>query len=437
MPNDTLALQELTWPEIREQVTAVNPEFAKIIDSINPDKKYTVFVADYLFGDEILQRGEFYLPTKNGELVAFSSEFVSKNIKEKLSYNFGSNPAALVLDNSLELFLSLDDRVIPYSIISKGNIFGLWKILDRGTSYCPETFLWGLTAGARSLFMLPKISEASAHNRLKTTFNISEEKPQHLLEHWKTFKQIANNPIFKNPWKTRVLFFSKSWFEHLDDPSWQPFNYFLLNSAWQNSHYWRNQYIWDLVFSIIQKQRNLKPSPYTADTVKHLLALGTGAVPGFQPAQDDSLGPITQIQQAYAEIYRIGRYEPIIMQPAFWEGGNHDQPIYYSLQHPTSLEFSPKASRRATTISDLYDVYLLLKKYIEEILTHDFKIQTIPLYDVAKNTEFRFYHNKKSSYKDIKESEEIQKTDPVFMAAKDKFPKNSMFFNGCIQLVKK
>ena len=160
-------------------------------------------------------------------------------------------------------------------------------------------------------------------------------------------------------------------------------------------------------------------------------------MPGFQPAHDDSLGPITQIQQAYAEVYRIGRYEPIIMQPAFWEGENRNNPIYYSLQLPTSLEFSPKASRRATTISDLYDVNVLLKKYVAEIVSYDFKIQGTPLYDVAKNVDFSFYHNKKCNYKDIKESEDIQKTDPVFTAAKDRFPKNSVFFNGCVQLSKK
>src|SRR3990167_11373570 len=118
----------------------------------------------------------------------------------------------MVLHNALEMFITLEDRVIPFSINKPGNIFGLWRVLDRPNEEKlshTSVFIWNMTAGARSMFMLPKVSEALAHNKLKQGLGIGIDKPRDLLDHWKVFREIAKQPEFTEDWYVEVLFFSK------------------------------------------------------------------------------------------------------------------------------------------------------------------------------------------------------------------------------------
>ena len=367
-----VAVTAYTWHEIRDQVANVNPELAGLIDEINPDNNCKLYKARYIYGDHFLKNGELFLPGKEGGLVAFADSLVDTEIKQDLGYNLSTNPVTLVLHNSLEMFMTLEDRIVPFSINHPGDVFGLWRVLDR-----PQTdklshasiFMWDMTAGARSIFMLPKISESMAHNKLKQATRITTDKPRSLIDHWKVFKDIAQQPDFKEPWHTEVLYFSKDWFEKLNDPAWLKLRYDLLNKAWQGTEFWRNQFVWNLTFTRIQTLRKIKASSYIADIVKHILAISTGAIPGFKPATDNSLGPISTIQQAYLDHYDLKDYAPILMQVNQFKAKASvgETPAYYSLQFPTALELSPKTSGRSSAISDLYDIRALIEKYMKQI----------------------------------------------------------------------
>jgi hypothetical protein len=296
-----------------------------------------------------------------------------------------------------------------------------------------------MTAGARSLFLLPKISESASHNQLKKAFHLKTEKPTNLLDHWKIFKEITNHPAFGEKWETELLFFSREWFETLNDKSWLTFKSYLLGYAWNNSEFWRNQYTWDAIFSLIAKRKNMKPNPYHVDIVKHLFALGVGAVPGFQPAIDNSVAPISRLQDIYLNDYKLKNYAPIIMQPGFFSLKKASSPVYYSLQHHTSIEFSPKPSNRNSAITDLGGVSYLLEKYLAEIKAGNLNISATPLSILAEHGKFDFFHNNISSYETIMEAANISMEDSRFdnswRGKENKiFPKNSSFFNGCIRI---
>lgn len=435
-------MEELTWDQVRDDVMKVNPEFAAVVDRLSPSKEYTVFKATYPYGSEILKRGDLYVPNKEGELVSLKHHSISSHIRDSLDYNLDSNPVTLVLHNTLELFANLHDRTIPlYGLIPSGKLFGLWRIMSPNKSHQPR-FIWDMTAGARSIFMLPRISEVERHKKLKKVFHVSAEAPNKLMDHWQVFREISNHSNFHEPWNSVVLFFSKKWFEHLNEYSWLDFNRYLLKTVWEGSEFWRNEFFWDLIFSIIQKIKDIKPSPYVMDTVKYLFAIGTGDLPGFAPAIDSSAAPIKGIQEAYLDVYNLKKYTPIIMQPILFDLHNRQhRPIYYSLQFPNAVELGHKFRNRSSAITDLYEVKSLINKYLRELVSGQFKVEETPLYDFIKMGTYDYFHNNVGHYHGIKENKEIPVEDDNFLFnsrnGNDEFPITSSFVQGCIRISQK
>ena len=435
-----LAVAQLTWQEAREKTKKVNPEFTQLIDELNPGPDCKLYLARYPYGAQFLNSGEFFLPKREGGLIPFVDESIPSDLKESLSYNLNTNPVAMVLENSVEMFMTLEDRIIPFKLAIPGNIFGLWRVLDRpddGQLSHTSVFIWDMTAGARSLFMLPKISEALAHNKLKQALRIGAEKPRDLLDHWKIFREIAIGPEFAEPWHLELLFFSKDWFKRMLDPAWVRLRQYFFEASWRGTEFWRNQFVWNLTFSRIQSLRKIKASSYVADVVKHIFAIGTGAVPGFRPALDSSLAPIEGLQKAYIDHYELKHYAPIIMQPSAFDSQQIQTPVYYSLQYPTALELSPKTSGRSSAISDLYDIRALINKYVQQILEGGLNIEATPLYELARVISFDYYHNNVELYAGMKSSEELLQDDSAFKTIMDRFPgrefpKNSAFVKGII-----
>jgi hypothetical protein len=124
------SLEELTWSEVRKDFAKVNATGAKIIDELSPGKDYTLIKCRYPFGSEILQHdGMFCIPNKEGSVVPIASNQIPAVIREKLAYNFFSNPVSMILQNSAEMYMVIKDTTIPfYASIPPGKIFGTWFI---------------------------------------------------------------------------------------------------------------------------------------------------------------------------------------------------------------------------------------------------------------------------------------------------------------------
>lgn len=437
-------IKKLTWDDIRKVVTQINPEVANIIDSLSPSSKYTLYAIDYPFGSEIVKKGCLYLPSEGGILVPLTSSQISDTVREDLNYNFGSNPVTLILEKSVELFVMTEGQNAPllYGLIPAGAIISTSIILSRGISQHPA-FIWDLTAGTRSIFMLAKISKMAGFRRLKRAFHLQSDKPNKLIDHWDIFKELANQQAFGERWSTKLLAFSKKWFDHLDDTAWDKFHLYLLKSARHATEFSRNEFIWGLVFSFIQRYKHIKPNPYISDTVKHLLKIGVGAIPGMAPAIDEMGAPIRRLQEIFLDIYGLEDYGPIIMQPAYFNLYNDTRPVYYSLQYPNLLEFSPKGRENPSAIQELCEVRSLLAKYLEEICSGILNLDGIPLYDLTEKVKFNFFHSDSGPYYNINNSTEIPKDDPSFskLLCSEKqnlrFPFNSSFVRGCVRISRK
>lgn len=442
-----ISLQELTWQQVRQDVSVKNPELAAAIDSVNPDKTHTFFKLTSPYGTEIMKGGKLYLPNSHGEMVLWNDENIDTHIKESLAYNFGSNPVTLVLKNTVELFLDLQDRIIPfYGLVAPGQIFGLWRVLSQHAPYKPDeiwdTFDWGMTAGARSVFMLPKITEVERHKRLKRLYQISSDVPKCLTEHWQIFKELANHKDFPEQWETEILFFSNKWFTHFNDPAWIDFNYYLYRKAWLGSEAWRNEGFWNLKLSFFHKKQSVKANAVITDTAKYLLGMGVGNCPGFAPAIDNTALPLEGIQAIYADDYNLKEYAPIIMRPqSFTKIDTQQYPIYYSLLHPVVMSYSQNIKEKVSFITDLYEIKSLVNKYLLGLAADQADVKYSPLYRLNNTTKFDYFHANSNEQGDIKESKEIAEDDHRFLTIikhtkGKKFPENATFIKCCVRLVK-
>ena len=432
------SIKKVFWPDVRAKVTKLNPALAAIIDRLDPP--YPLFKAAFPYGTEFVKQGKLYLPNEEGHFVPLTDPGISRELKEELGYNIGTNPVSMVLHKSAELFLRLDNLSLPFFLgfLQPGRLFSIQRVLSPEFSHQPA-FLWNITAGARNLFMLPKISDTASFKRLRKVFHLQVDKPKGIVDHWSLFKEIANHEDFTDPWKMEILFFSKKWFDSLHDKAWYEFHRYLLQTAWEGSEFWRNRFIWDLVFSYIQRNRGIKPNPYTADTVKHLLSIAAGAIPGIAPAIDDSAAPIAALQKVFKEVYQLENYLPIILQSKFFSLYEPCQPIYYSLQYPTTLEFSSKLSDNTSALSDLYDVKALMGKYAHSLLSGKLNIDHTPLADINRLVKFDYFHSDNDGkYRDIQSTEKIPKEDVNFSKIRGMetaaFPTQSTFVRGCVRL---
>ena len=130
-PPKKASMTELHWKDVRTEFAKKNSELARIIDEIDPSSEYTLFKVNYPFGSEILRGGHLFVPNTKGTLVPLNSHDIPENIQKKLNYNLNSNPVSLILNRTAEIFILIDNHTIPfYGLISPGEIFGTWRILN-------------------------------------------------------------------------------------------------------------------------------------------------------------------------------------------------------------------------------------------------------------------------------------------------------------------
>jgi hypothetical protein len=422
-------IRQIAWEQARSKVKKVNPSLCKIIDDLNPSKELGLFIAQIPFGQEPVQRGVLYLPDNQGNLVRHNDTRLDKKL-QRLAYNVGTNPVSLILQNSFEIYLNMEDYTLPFVIVPPGALISAWSMLNPD-SYQPA-FIWHVSAGARSLFMLSKISLDRKHDRLAQYLDVSLDKPENYIDHGKVFRAIYESEHFKQDWYTEVLYFGKEWFDKLQDPAWIKFSKYLYEFYWKRTEFWHGEFLWDLIFSMIQKERNLKPNPYVADTVKHLFAMSIGAYPGFAPAIDDTVAPISRLQQLYEEIYQL-EYAPIIMHPACFQP-KQNRPVYYSLAYPTTTSFSPKSKRTANKITESKEIYRLLSKYLDSIKVDKLNLYNSPLAKLPDLVKFEFYHTSETST-EIHSSKFLPQIDKNFLLNRNgNFPDKSPFLRGCVGL---
>lgn len=433
-----VCIHKHTWSEIRETLLDLTPEWVAIIDVLSVGSEFSLFEVSYPYGAEILRDGECFIPNVTGELLSLNDPRTDPSINAALNYNQGTLPFGIVLDNSVEISKVVDQRLISLSgLITAGQCLGVESTLM--STICSPARLWRMTAGARSLFMLPKISDHKGHQRLQQTLDVECEPPRNLFDHWDVFKKIAAHRHAK-PWRTRILFFSQAWFSRRNDPVWQEFYNHLLMSHFESSAYWRNQFVSDLFFSMVQHDKKIKPNAFVVDTAKQLLGITVGALPGFSPAIDNIAAPIDLIQRAYTDVYRLKHYKPIIMQPQFFDvRSTQTRSVYYSLSFPTAMEFFPKPRQRVSLITEMIHLHSFFTKHcVPRLLALHSEFEDSLWHACVQKTQYDFFHEDASAYSHLRPIRTLFAEDLAFkqgVANKARaYPQNARFLNGCIRV---
>lgn len=412
----------LNWAQVREQVSPVNPRLAQIIDSISPDDRFQFYRFRLPFGAPILEQGRLAL----------------SSLSEQCKAALGPNPVMLIVRNQFELFAPLADRIIPYAVLKPGQLFGLWQLLDRQLAgkqaYLPYT-IWDMTAGARSLFLLPKISDRLAHRKLINASGRDIDKPKQYFDHGRVFHALHNSSLMPEPWSAELLLLNRNWLASLDDEAFLALKLYFYELMWQQSELWRSQVFWDLSLSRMQSDFGIRKSPYHMDLARHCLAIAAGVLPGFEPAVDDRFAPVSALQDIYRDIYGLEQWSPVMMQAAQYDLYGSPEPIYYSLQYPTAVRLAVKPTQRESVINDVFHLALLLNQYTKALKEKHYQIDATSLSDIAKRTQFSYYHSMETEFQSIALSTDILKTDPRFKQADpNRFPRTSQFFTGCVQV---
>lgn len=442
--------ETVTWEQVRKQVIALNPELAAAIDKVSPNKEDILYLMHFPFGSKILESGMAFIPTNDGRVAPLGDPHISHEIAKNLQRRF--LPVSFILDKSAEIYFSIDNNLVTVNYLERGSFFGLWEAFDPPKSHYIKN-IWSISAGARSLFLVPKTTDAASYKGLRNFYKIRSKSPKDNYGQWATFAEIANSTYFDQIWTTDVLVFPDSWMDKIaTDPSWLPLKVYCLEYCWKQSQYWRNKVTFDMVWELFTTELmngQLKPNPYHISLVKHLSLIGTSVLPGFAVANDDNqAAPITGLKQAYAKHYKLKDYIPIFMAPKYLSTKDNI-PVYFSFQSPGLLE-SPPSSRKMPSIRNaMIEVDYIAETFRLEVLEGKIKTQDTPIEAFANHVVCEYYHSDvtSSSHRPLQPTSQLFLKDTQFsplLANKDKdtktdkkakiLPETSPLLRCCVKL---
>jgi hypothetical protein len=431
-------LQLVYWDDIRSDVQTVNQEFTKLIDALSPDKRYPLIKASYRYGDSVVQNGVTYLPTPSLALLPITDPFFKKEIKDYLTYS--SIPLFLTLKNANEVYMHSAQRTVPLNLFYPGSLLGLFESLDMLYGR-PSAAKWSVSAGARNIFMLPKLNEKTGFKRLRIAYDLDIAlQPRHLFDHWQLFRAIAGHKDFIQPWQNEILFFTKNWLlSAKNDPAWMRFKDYLVGKAWEQGQIAISKIGLDITwerFAEAIDRRNLKPIPYLVDHVKHILLVSLGRWPAFKVADHltSVVAPMNGLQQAMTEIYHLKKYLPTFLHMSNSDE-SHNIPLYYSLSFPTLLEGLPHRTKNTST-------FMIDIRNIKQIID-----TLMPVFDQLDDNEasrfkeicFEYFHVEPDPYGEILSSQQLPILDSAFLAAPSQFQNRifcttSQFWRGTVRI---
>ncbi len=396
--------QQLSWNKARSYVVKVNPSLVKIIDQLDPDEKaLPLRMARFRYGEEIA--------------------------------SFSNSAPFLLLDKTCEGFFEFQDKPKTYGLVKAGEMGLTGHLLNLPTPLF-QSLNWKITAGARSVFMLPKISDAEFHRKIEKAYNITVRKPDEPHMQWHVFKTIAAT---HSDWTCRVLFFDEAWQKHLNDPAWAQFHHFLLQQHHRHQPYNEQMTLIKMAMGLVQKERKIRfPLAHTEDML-YLFNLGLGMVPGFRFAHHEDALPLHLIQKTYLEYYGLKEYAPLILIPDYLDWQNKKElPLYASFNDSSSYYLSPRDNQTLSNAKKLHLLAGSFKKLHDFILGHSFIPETSTLHQFLRAWEIVFCHKNIEGYPRFSSLDSIPARDQGSMRAWQnthyQFPIHSSFFQGSVAI---
>src|SRR5579863_9272590 len=358
-------------------------------------KDFPFFKVDYPFGEKIIHNRDVCLPLVGGGSISINDPSLPDVLRNHLSYTPGvDNSVGMILNKESEFYVTRSNRIVSYPVIRTGQTFGFAHIVDavmNGNSEVDKkayVSIWDLDAGARTAFVLPKISENQKHANLLKTYGINAEKPNTYVEQRDVF-QVLNASIRK-PWTQSVLYFPRQFLDMLKAGQLPEIFQEMSNIHRSGYSIWHTTYSkWESDINYVFQEAKVNGySSYAVNIAKHIYLIVAGGVPGFAPATDEHMLPKKLIEDAYAQNdgYGLTEYWPIIMQPKQFNAKTKEA-VYYSLNLPTLISYNPDTFKGKTHIELLSEVVETLSRCQQYIL-NKFEDQESILYETAIKAQF-------------------------------------------------
>lgn len=437
------------WSDVREHLKQIEPLFTSIVDELEPDDAYPLYILNFPYGEMIGDDHSQFIPHESGKgFHRLTSPNLPEQIAKDLGYGKDSAPLGMVLNKAIEFYVDLPNKTLtlPIRIAYPGEFYNFSRILSIPSNKKPfaPNGLLKATAGARTTFSLPYLTCSTSFTRLERDIGTLSKYPASQYDHFQLFKEICNNEIQPSKWRMQLIYFSKSWIDSiLNDEKWFKLRSYLYQLAWKASDYKRNQFYYDISYSIIQEEGNCRTNPYLNDTARHLLDMAIGAFPGLAPQTDDKLLPLKTIQHTLSYSYGLKKHIPTIIAPAYFDY-TYTKPVYYSLQYPITRAFSPKTKNSISMLNHLHDLKKIMGRFIAGIIKEDSMWYDTILIDAVKNIQFTYIHNNQNKLFTPTEPMDIVNLDKGFLHVEphcikhnDEAATEANFFRGCISLSRK
>jgi hypothetical protein len=424
-------IKKTTWEEVRDEVLGVNKTLGAHIDHLSPGKELPLFRVRYRFGQMIFE----------GNRLVLSQTSAAVALREALSYR--TIPIGILLNRSAEIYIELAERIIPLSVLGPGGVFGLWEAFEPAESGYKDIG-WSISAGSRSVFSLAKLNDATGLSRLMKRYSIRQYHIRKLKDQWHLFKNMLSGSQQDDDWYCDVLYFSKEWFDHLQqDSAWEGVKHYFYQLIWKQTMSMRRDVSQSLIwqqFSINIKKKRLRCSSYQLHSLKHLIQMGMGVLPCFQPVVDENALPVHQLQSMLVDDYGLD-YIPTIMHADHYDMSQSNNVGYYSINEPTLIN-SVIYTRKIDNIMQVSrEIKLLLLFLYREVESGNLDVTSTLMHELITKVRFEVFHNEYDASQLLKMSSQLPNYDARLtfcdhhQASLLPFCYASSFTRGCIRFI--
>jgi len=439
-------ITKIYWPEIKAQIKKANIEFYRLVDELNPGLDFPLYLLNFPYGELIGDELSQFIPDKNNSLIRLSDPSIPRELDTHLGYGKYSSPMGMILDKQFEWYVDLPQKKVTLPIIvqSPGDFFSYTRVVDikNKFNYSPMGVLSAIS-GARTTFMLPSIGCQNKLTRLCRELGIKAKQPNYLYDHFKLFKAILTSEEVDSSWSSSFIYFSENWIHNIKtNPDWFNVQKYFYSIFSQNAMYLKNLPHYQTAYSLLLESTNQKPNPYLFDTFKHIIDMMTGEMPGFAPLITNELLPLDILQPVFTNHYGLKASVPTVMGPQYFDLGSElAEPIYYSLQFPTTRTFSPN-SKKSSTMSAMRELKDMCDDLLKELIKDNCFCSNTIIQHVAKNIDIEFFHNTEDIDGLINNVSQLTGMDSRFSFTENIYSRlapavDSKFFRGCVKMALK
>ncbi|MDQ2994273.1 MAG: hypothetical protein M3R00_04925 [Pseudomonadota bacterium] len=448
MTNDvTDYLKIVNWQTVQAEIFQTEPDLHKILTRLNPSDNLKLVKVRYPFGARIFHQGTVYLPTNHNNSVPITSQSLPKEITSLLDHC--CLPLGINLNKIIEGYKNLEGIIHPFVLLEPSLSLGTWEFLacrhlDHDANASTSNI--SLTAGAKSIFMLPKITDSTCHKRLKKEYGIKSFPPKSYLDHAGLFAELVNSVTHENKWFCDVIYFTNDWTDKIiNDHSWAEFNALILQRSWNQTRAGRITPLIDSIWfnffqAVIESGRKI--NVYLLDTVQRLFYVSLGLLPAMTPnSNDHNIAPVELIEKIYTDDYKLKKYFPTVMTPALFKVRDENpSAVYYSLQLPTVI--SSSFYNPYSVMDDLIELQELMRIFSRVLTKTDLVIEGIRLATLPQLISVEYFHTETYSSQGILPTTSMPSSDSNLLKFNGnnpgdrQFADKSHYVKGCVRISK-